>query len=121
MRQCVYPGCLNKRTPATIKRLSFHKIPQSNVETRKLWLTALQLDVNLPHETTQYWTVCSDHFEAKDFFLKKEETSTVSPKKRAGLRRLKRKSHHTTRSHTSIRENAVPKSAHLQVCWQICC
>ena len=110
MRECVYQGCSNKRSTATLKHKSFHSIPELDVELRKLWLTALKIDGEPSVEQTKNWRVCSDHFEAEDFYPKEPEQDITPPKKRAGLRKSKQK-RNPKKERTRIRPHAVPRTA----------
>lgn len=67
VRVCAFPNCSNR-----MKRylcLSFHRLPLRNREILKLWLVALQLDVQTPLQTIRErdYRVCSEHFNEDDF------------------------------------------------------
>ena len=109
MYECVYPGCCNKRSKATLQSKSFHSIPILDAELRKLWLTVLKIDINIPPEQTKNWYVCSDHFHPEDFYPRESATDETSPKKRPGLRKKKKKVT-AWREYRRIKPTAVPTS-----------
>ncbi|XP_031145413.1 uncharacterized protein LOC116043045 isoform X11 [Sander lucioperca] len=67
VRVCAFPNCGNKMKKYLC--LSFHRLPYRNRETLKLWLFALQLDVQTPLRTLRErdYRVCSEHFDEDDF------------------------------------------------------
>ena len=116
--RCHYPGCNASKTKASLRYTSFHRIPFIDIELRKLWLAALNMDANITPEQTKNVLVCSDHFEAEDFHLK--EPTLASPKKRTGLRRLvKQKKDKLER--TRLKSQAVPKTSKVEVTLHILC
>ncbi|GLD48838.1 uncharacterized protein AKAME5_000273700 [Lates japonicus] len=66
-RICVFPNCSSKMTRWTPR--SFHRLPLRNRDLLKLWLVALQIDVNTPVRTLRLadLRVCSDHFDRDDY------------------------------------------------------
>ena len=107
MYGCVYPGCCNKRSKHNLQSKSFHTIPVLDAELRKLWLTALKIDLNISPEQTKNWYVCSDHFPLEDFYPRESSTEETTPNKRPGLRENKRKVI-VRRECRRIRPTAVP-------------
>ena len=85
--QCQFPNCNIKKTPASLRGRSFHRIP-TNEEQKQLWLTALGIDPSTPAESLKHLRVCSDHFGTEDFHPKKQPPAATSPK-RGGLRNIK--------------------------------
>ncbi|XP_040905033.1 zinc finger protein 3 homolog [Toxotes jaculatrix] len=62
---CAVKTCGNKaRTGAC---LSFHRLPVREPERLKLWLFALNIDVNTPREQLRKYIVCSEHFVPEDY------------------------------------------------------
>ncbi|XP_074547591.1 zinc finger MYM-type protein 4-like isoform X2 [Halichoeres trimaculatus] len=64
VRFCAFPGCENKQTSWTPYK--FHRIP-FNRNLRKLWLVALNMDVNTPKPMLSVLRVCSQHFSPEDY------------------------------------------------------
>lgn len=68
MPHCAVKTCRNKsRTGAY---LSFHRLPVREPERLKLWLSALNIDVNTPVDELKKHVVCSEHFVPEDYSVR---------------------------------------------------
>uniref|UniRef100_A0A3B4XV52 Zinc finger protein 568-like n=1 Tax=Seriola lalandi dorsalis TaxID=1841481 RepID=A0A3B4XV52_SERLL len=62
---CAVKTCGNKaRTGAS---LSFHRLPVREPARLRLWLFALNIDVNTPRDELKKYIVCSEHFAPGDY------------------------------------------------------
>ena len=68
MRHCAVKTCRNK--PRTGADLSFHRLPVREPERLKLWLCALNIDVNTPVDELKKRIVCSEHFAPEDYSVR---------------------------------------------------
>ncbi|XP_042289531.1 zinc finger protein 436-like [Thunnus maccoyii] len=62
---CAVKTCRNKAKTGTA--LSFHRLPVREPERLKLWLSALNVNVNTPIEELKKYIVCSEHFVPEDY------------------------------------------------------
>ncbi|XP_029305464.1 zinc finger protein 3 homolog isoform X2 [Cottoperca gobio] len=62
---CTVKTCSNKAKTGTA--LSFHRLPVREPERLKLWLSALNIDVNTPLDELKKCIVCSEHFVPEDY------------------------------------------------------
>ncbi|XP_051276598.1 zinc finger protein 3 homolog isoform X4 [Dicentrarchus labrax] len=62
---CAVKTCTNKAK--TGAALSFHRLPVREPERLKLWLFALNIDVNTPQDELKKYIVCSEHFAQEDY------------------------------------------------------
>ncbi|KAM7373555.1 hypothetical protein PAMP_008397 [Pampus punctatissimus] len=65
VRVCAFPGCSNKGVSWSPYR--FHRVPMMDVGLRRLWLVALNLDINTPRAALTQLRVCSGHFSDEDY------------------------------------------------------
>lgn len=64
-QSCFVKTCRNKaKTGAS---LSFHRLPVREPERLKLWLFALNIDINTPQDELKKCMVCSEHFAPQDY------------------------------------------------------
>ncbi|XP_071402545.1 piggyBac transposable element-derived protein 3-like [Centroberyx affinis] len=87
-RACAFPGCSNRvkrvslrqrQQPTTDPPLSFHGLPLHDPGRLKLWLMALQLDLDLPVGTLRALRVCSQHFSPDDVRPNADNGETGEP------------------------------------------
>lgn len=64
-QSCAVKTCRNKaKTGAS---LSFHRLPVREPQRLKLWLFALNIDINTPEEKLKKYLVCSEHFVPQSY------------------------------------------------------
>eukprot|EP00063_Salmo_salar_P069274 XP_014044109.1 PREDICTED: THAP domain-containing protein 4-like [Salmo salar] len=67
-RECAVKMCDNKQK--TWSALMFHRFPLRNPDRLKLWMVALNKDVNTPTDDLRKLLVCSEHFLPGDYYEK---------------------------------------------------
>ncbi|XP_073337392.1 uncharacterized protein [Pagrus major] len=67
---CAVKTCRNKSKPGAA--LSFHRLPVREPERLKLWLFALNIDVNTPVDELKKHIVCSEHFVPEDYSVNRQ-------------------------------------------------
>uniref|UniRef100_A0A3B4YX80 THAP domain-containing protein 1 n=1 Tax=Stegastes partitus TaxID=144197 RepID=A0A3B4YX80_9TELE len=73
---CAVKTCRNKADTGSV--LSFHRLPLREPERLKLWLFALNVDVNTPGRELRKLVVCSEHFVPEDYTANRQpRTDTV--------------------------------------------
>lgn len=75
VRTCYYPGCINICKKTTLRKgsqtkgkLTFHRFPTHDGDRLKLWLIALNLNINTQKRVIKRWRICSNHFFVPDDF-----------------------------------------------------
>lgn len=69
MPHCAVKTCGNK-SRRKCSDLSFHRLPVREPERLKLWLSALNIDVNTPVDELKKHVVCSEHFVPEDYSVR---------------------------------------------------
>nr|XP_046258141.1 endothelial zinc finger protein induced by tumor necrosis factor alpha-like [Scatophagus argus] len=70
---CAVKTCANKAK--TGAALSFHRLPVREPERLKLWLFALNIDVDTPPDELKKYIVCSEHFVPEDYTVNRQPST----------------------------------------------
>lgn len=87
-RVCSFPNCTNRMSAVTPRSLSFHRVPTSDRELRRLWLLALHMEPSTPVEELRRedHKVCSAHFDPDDFYPRRPEAAPAKETKGSRLK-----------------------------------
>lgn len=66
VRKCCVDACHSAKSP----KLLFHRFPMMDAERLRLWLFALDMDVNTPLYVIDNLLVCQKHFEPTDYYYR---------------------------------------------------